>query len=104
MPDCRDNGCLAVPDCSCYDLFVKRPQILDGSAASSYDDDIHTSQCIQRFNSVHDRLRSLIALHDSRAEDDPDSGNPGYEAELFVDIDPGSELYREAFEAIEAAG
>ena len=37
-------------------------------------------------------------------EDDPDSGNPGYEAELFVDIDPGSELYREAFEAIEAAG
>ncbi len=37
-------------------------------------------------------------------EDDPDSGNPGYEGEWFIEIDSGSELYREAFEAVEAAG
>ena len=37
-------------------------------------------------------------------ECDPDSGNSGYEAERFVELDPGSEIYREASEAIEAAG
>ena len=67
MPYRRNHRCPAVKNCSCNFFFVERPQIFNGSAASSDNDHIYVI-LIQHTYTFYNALFRAFSLHKCRVQ------------------------------------